>query len=184
MSRIGKMPVPIPPGVTASWNPPLFAVKGPKGDLSKTFPEGVSVEIADGKVVVKRLDDSRENRMRHGLVRSLIQGMVRGVAQGYEERLEVLGVGYRAELKGQVLNVYLGFTHPKEYPVPAGLKITVDRAMVTITGPDKQMVGQAAAQIRAFKPPEPYKGKGIKYASETIRRKAGKATVASGGGKG
>jgi len=181
MSRIGKMPVPVPPGVTASWNPPLFAVKGPKGELTKTFPQGVSVEITDGKVLVRRQDDSRENRMRHGLVRSLIKGMVHGVTQGYEERLEVLGVGYRAELKGQVLQVFLGFSHPKEYPVPPGLKIAVDRAMVTITGADKQQVGQAAAQIRAMKPPEPYKGKGIKYAAEVIRRKAGKATVTGGG---
>jgi large subunit ribosomal protein L6 len=181
MSRIGKMPVPIPPGVTVSWNPPTISVKGPKGELNKTFPSGVTVEITDGKVVVRRLDDGRENRMRHGLVQSLIKGMVHGVNQGYEERLEVLGVGYKAELKGQSLLVYLGFTHPKEYPIPAGLKITVDRAMVTITGADKQQVGQAAAQIRAMKPPEPYKGKGIKYAAEVIRRKAGKATVAGGG---
>ena len=183
MSRIGKMPVPIPAGVTVSWTPPLFSAKGPKGELSKTFPSGVTVEITDAKVVVRRQDDSRENRMRHGLVRSLIQGMVHGVTQGYEERLEVLGVGYRAEVKGQVLLAYLGFSHPKEYPIPLGLKIAVDRAMVTITGADKQQVGQAAAQIRAMKPPEPYKGKGIKYGSVVIRRKAGKATVASGGGK-
>ncbi len=181
MSRIGKMPVPIPPGVAAAWTPPAFSVKGPKGELSKTFPTGVTIEIADGKVVVRRQDDSRENRMRHGLVRSLIQGMVHGVTTGYEERLEVLGVGYRAEVKGQSLMLYLGFSHPKEYPIPPGLKITVDRAMVTITGPDKQQVGQAAAQIRMQKPPEPYKGKGVKYAAEVIRRKAGKATVAGGG---
>jgi len=185
MSRIGKMPVKVPAGVAVQWSPPTLSVKGPKGELTKSFPSGVTVEVKDGQILVRRLGDDRETRMRHGLVRSLIQGMVQGVSQGFELRLEVLGVGYKAEVKGPVLQLNLGFTHPINFPIPAGVKITVDRAMVTITGADKQKVGEAAAEIRSCKPPEPYKGKGIKYAHETIRRKAGKSAVASGapGGK-
>ena len=183
MSRIGKIPVAVPTGVTAEWNPPRFAVKGPKGELSRSFPPGVTVEVAGKQILVKRQDDSRENRMRHGMVRSLIKGMVDGVAKGYEIRLEVLGVGYRAEVKGHSLLLYLGLSHPVEFQIPEGVQISVDRAMITILGADKQKVGEVAAEIRSNKPPEPYKGKGIKYAHETIRRKAGKATVAAGGGK-
>src|SRR4030042_892051 len=183
MSRSGKMPGAVPAGVTADWSPPRLAVKGPKGELSRSFPPGVTVEVAGNQILVKRQDDSRENRMRHGMVRSLIKGMVEGVAKGYEIRLEVLGVGYKAEVKGRSLLLYLGFTRPMDFTIPEGISISVDRAMVTITGVDKQKVGEVAAEIRSNKPPEPYKGKGIKYAHETIRRKAGKATVAGGGGK-
>lgn len=181
MSRIGKMPVLIPAGVSASWEAPRLVVKGPKGELSRAFPPGVAVEVSGNQIVVQRQDDSRENRMKHGMVRSLIQGMVDGVSKGYEIRLEVLGVGYRAEVKGRTLLLYVGFTHPVEFAIPEGITVTVDRAMIAVSGVDKQKVGEVAAEIRAKKPPEPYKGKGIKYAHEIIRRKAGKATVAGGG---
>jgi large subunit ribosomal protein L6 len=175
MSRIGKLPIAIPAGVKVIYNMPEIRVEGPKGKLSRIIMDGVSVEVADSQVNVGRADDSNKSRAAHGLTRTLINNMVTGVSKGFETALEINGVGYRAEVKGNVLNLALGFSHPVNFELPAGISVEVEKmTKLKVLGIDKELVGQTAAKIRAFRGPEPYKGKGIKYADETILRKAGK----------
>ncbi len=176
MSRIGKLPIPVPDGVTVEVSDLDVSVKGPKGELSQSMPDGVEIAVADGEVVVTRLGDDRYHRSRHGLVRSLIANMVEGVTAGYERQLELVGVGYRALQMGSGLEIQVGFSHPVMVDPPEGITLVApSQTEITITGIDKQLVGQVAANIRKIRPPEPYKGKGIKYKGEVIRRKAGKA---------
>jgi large subunit ribosomal protein L6 len=175
MSRIGKQPVTIPADVTVTVNGSEVIVKGKLGELKQSFREGISVAVKDGVVEVTRADDSRVLRSCHGLTRALINNMVIGVSQGYRKELEINGTGFKAAVKGDVLVLTLGFASPKEYNIPAGLKITVDKDVnVKVEGIDKALVGEAAARIRSYYPAEPYKGKGIKYVGEQIRRKVGK----------
>ena len=175
MSRIGKLPIAIPAGVKVIYNLPEIKVEGPKGKLSRIIMEGVSVELTDSAITVNRDNDSIKSRSAHGLTRTLISNMVVGVSKGFETLLEINGVGYRAEGKGDFLNLSLGFSHPVNFQLPAGISVEVEKmTKVKVMGIDKEMVGQTAAKIRAFRPPEPYKGKGVKYADETILRKAGK----------
>ncbi len=176
MSRIGKLPVVIPAGVKLTLNGQVIAVQGPKGSLSRSLHANIDVEVASDAVVVRRRSDSKVDRSLHGLTRTLINNMVEGVTKGFEKVLEINGVGYRAEVKGSILNLSLGFSHPVEYSLPAGISAEVEKqTKLTIRGIDKELVGMAASEIRAFRKPEPYKGKGIKYADERIVRKAGKA---------
>jgi large subunit ribosomal protein L6 len=177
MSRIGKLPIPIPDGVDVHVDGLTVTVKGPKGELTRTMPEGVELlRDDDGAVLVNRLGDSRDERSRHGLVRALIANMVHGVSDGYSKVLELVGVGYRAAPKGSDLELQVGFSHPVLVQAPDGITFEVPQpTRVVVSGIDKQLVGQIAANIRKVRPPEPYKGKGIKYAGEHVRRKAGKA---------
>jgi large subunit ribosomal protein L6 len=176
MSRIGKRPVPVPNGVTVTVNGSAITVKGPKGELSRTLHEDMQVKLEDGTVTVNRPSDQDKHRALHGLTRSLIANMVEGVTQGYRKQLEITGVGYKAEVKPFGLQLALGYSHPVEYRAPAGIKLTAPQpTVVVIEGSDKEKVGQVAAEIRQLRKPEPYKGKGVKYQGEQIRRKAGKA---------
>ncbi len=176
MSRIGKAPVAIPSGVTVSVDGGSVAVKGPKGELSRSFPDLVTIRQEGDTVVVERGDDLRESRAMHGLVRSLIQNMVTGVTDGFQKDLEIVGVGYRATPKGKGLELSLGFSHPVVVDAPDGITFNVPQpTRIEVHGIDKQLVGQVAANIRAWRAPEPYKGKGVRYADEHVRRKAGKA---------
>ena len=176
MSRIGKLPVAVPSGVTVTLNGSHIAVKGPKGELARTLPTEMIVSQADGKVTVARPSDETRHKELHGLSRTLVANMIEGVTKGYSKQLEIVGVGYKAEVKPWGLQLALGFSHPIEYRAPAGIKLTAPQpTQVTIEGADKEMVGQVAAELRSLRPPEPYKGKGVKYVGEYIRRKAGKA---------
>jgi large subunit ribosomal protein L6 len=177
MSRIGKLPVPIPEGVQVDIQGQQITVKGPKGTLSLAAHPAVQVQVEERHVVCRRSTDEKFHKALHGLTRSLLHNMVEGVVKGFERKLELVGVGYRASMLGPTnLNLSLGYSHPILYPVPQGIKIEVkDQTQVTVSGIDKQLVGAVAAKIRGFRPPEPYKGKGVKYAEERIRRKAGKA---------
>ncbi len=177
MSRIGKLPVPVPDNVEVTLDGLTVTVKGPKGELTRTMPEGVSLSRDDdGAVVVTPDGDSREERSRWGLVRTLIANMVTGVSDGYQRALELVGVGYRAAPKGSDLELQVGFSHPVVIEAPEGIEFKVPQpTRVEVSGIDKVLVGQVAANIRKVRPPEPYKGKGIKYEGETVRRKAGKA---------
>jgi len=176
MSRIGKQPIGIPSGVTVNVANGEIQVKGPKGNLSGPIPEGITASVEGETLSLARPDDTKESRSRHGLARALANNMVVGVSDGFVRRLEIEGVGYRADVKGKVLNLLLGFSHPVNMPIPEGLKVSVEaNTKVTIEGPDKQAVGQFAADIRRLRPPEPYKGKGVRYDDEQIRRKVGKA---------
>ena len=178
MSRIGKQPVPVPDSVDVTIDGLTVTVKGPKGEITATMPEGVGITQEDGEVVVTRDSDLQDHRARHGLVRSLISNMVEGVTNGYEKKLEMVGVGYRATKKGSDLELQVGFSHPVLVEAPEGITLEVeDQTNITVTGVDKVVVGQVAANIRKIRPPEPYKGKGIKYVDERIRRKAGKAAA-------
>jgi large subunit ribosomal protein L6 len=178
MSRIGKLPVPVPDGVDVTLDGLTVTVKGPKGELTRTMPEGVVIETGEEGIVVTREGDTRMHRSRHGLVRSLIANMVEGVTNGYERRLELVGVGYRAAQKGDGLEIQVGFSHPVDFPAPEGITlVSSEPTKITVSGIDKVLVGQTAANIRRIRPPEPYKGKGIKYEGEVIRRKAGKAAA-------
>lgn len=178
MSRIGNKPIQVPEKVTVNVQGSGVQVKGPQGQLSGVIPAGIQVSVADGLVKVSRDDNEREIRARHGLVRNLIQNMVIGVTDGYVKNLEIIGVGYRADVKGKVLALTLGFSHGVNFPIPEGITIKVNKQTeIAIQGMDKQLVGETAARIRRFRPPEPYKGKGIKYANEVIIRKAGKSAV-------
>ena len=179
MSRIGKQPVAIPAGVTVTANGNQVTVKGKLGELSRTFQSGITATVEDGKVIVTRADDTRMQKSCHGLSRTLIKNMIDGVTTGYKKALNIEGTGFKAVLQGTKLSLSLGFASPKDYPIPEGLKVTVDTAGVNLTveGISKELVGQAAARIRSYYPAEPYKGKGIKYLGEQIRRKQGK-TVA------
>ncbi|HWA55701.1 MAG TPA: 50S ribosomal protein L6 [Gemmatimonadales bacterium] len=175
MSRIGKKPVAVPKGVTVAVDGHHVSVKGPKGELKRTFHPEISIALAGEQVTVGRPSDEARHKALHGLTRTLIQNMVDGVAKGYTRTLEIQGVGYKAEAKGNGLQLALGFSHPVQYPAPAGIKFTVDNnTIVRIEGPDKELVGQVAAEIRSLRKPEPYKGKGVRYQGEAVRRKAGK----------
>lgn len=182
MSRIGKQPVTIPSGVTITQGADgTLMVKGPKGELSYTPTPQVKVEIKDNQVIITRVEETKQARSFHGLTRTLIQNMVDGVTKGFVKRLEVNGVGYKAQVKGNTLVLALGYSHPIEHLIPEGIKIEMDpdkKNMIIVSGIDKQKVGQTAAEIRAYRKPEPYKGKGIKYEDEYIRRKAGKTAAA------
>jgi large subunit ribosomal protein L6 len=176
MSRIGKRPIPIPPKVTVTLDGLTIVVKGPKGELTRTLPAGVVLSQEEDTIVVKRRDESRLARERHGLCRTLIANMVDGVSQGFQKRLEIQGVGYRAQVQGRSLNLSLGYSHPVQFDPPEGIQFAVEgNTNVTVSGIDKEIVGDIAARIRAARPPEPYKGKGVRYAGEQVRRKAGKA---------
>jgi len=176
MSRIGKLPVAIPKGVTVTTDGHSVTVKGAKGELKKTFHQSLTIKVDGGNVLVARPSDEKEHKSLHGLTRTLIYNMVEGVTKGYSKTLEIAGVGYKAEPRPYGLQFALGFSHPIEYRAPAGIKLTAPNpTTVQVEGADKEIVGQVAAEIRGLRPPEPYKGKGIKYAGETVRRKAGKA---------
>jgi len=176
VSRIGRLPVDVPQGVDVQIKGTHVRVKGPKGQLEHTFPASMSIKLEGGQVIVKRPSDDGKHRSLHGMTRALINNMVIGVTQGYQKTLEINGVGYRAEMKGKSLIINVGFSHPVEVDPPEGIEFVVeDRSKVIhIKGYDKALVGQVAADIRSIRPPEPYKGKGIKYKDERIRRKAGK----------
>lgn len=176
MSRIGRLPIEIPAGVTVSVDGSAVAVKGPKGELTLNVASPIEVEVEDNQVVVARPDDERESRSLHGLTRTLINNNIIGVTQGYTKGLEVVGTGYRVQQKGSSIEFALGFSHPVLIDPPAGITFTVEGTnKLTISGIDKQAVGEAAANIRKIRKPEPYKGKGVRYAGENVRRKAGKA---------
>ena len=176
MSRIGKLPVNVPNGVTITLDQSSVKVKGPRGELSHKLPAGITVEKNDNVLNVARASEETNHKSLHGLTRSLIANMVDGVTKGYQKQLEITGVGFKAEVKPYGLLLSLGFSHTIEYKAPAGIKLSAPQpTQVLIEGSDKALVGQVAAEIRGLRPPEPYKGKGIKYAGEVIRRKAGKA---------
>ena len=176
MSRIGKLPVSIPSGVTVTVDGNTVKVKGPKGELSHRVPAGITVDRSENVLNVKRESDETSHKSLHGLTRTLIANMVEGVTKGYQKQLEITGVGYKAEVKPYGLQLSLGFSHIIAYKAPAGIKLSAPQpTQVTTDGSDKMLVGQVAAEIRSLRPPEPYKGKGIRYAGEVIRRKAGKA---------
>jgi len=180
MSRIGKKPVPVPSGVTVAIENDEVRVAGPKGKLGARMSPHVEVKLDGGTVTFIRRDDSREARGAHGLTRKLVANMVTGVSTGFRRVLEINGVGYRAEVKGREVHLALGYSHPIVFKLPEGIDAKIDKqTVVTLEGADRQVLGEAAAAIRKLRPPEPYKGKGIKYAEETIRRKAGKAVGAA-----
>jgi len=175
MSRIGRKPIPVPEAVTVEINPGRVAVKGPKGELAQTLSVEMKVEQGDGVLTVERPTNRGEHRALHGLTRSLIANMVEGVTEGYEKRLEIQGVGYRAQLKGKNLEMALGYSHPVAVEAPEGIEFEVPQPTeIVVRGIDKQLVGQVAADIRKRRPPEPYKGKGIRYRGEHVARKVGK----------
>ncbi len=177
MSRIGKMPVPIPKGVEVKADAGNVRVKGPKGELVSAIPAGLTVAVADNQVKIGRSNDEPHQRACHGLLRSLVANSVEGVTKGFTRELEISGVGYKAEVKGKSVVFSLGFSHPIDFPIPEGISIAIDAkaGRMTLTGADKQKVGQTAAEIRGLRVPDPYKAKGIKYVNEVIRRKVGKA---------
>ncbi len=181
MSRIGKLPIEIPQGVTIETKEGVTFVKGPKGELKKELHPNISIEIKDNVITLIRPNELKENKALHGLVRSLLANMIEGVTKGFEKELEIVGVGYRAKASGGKITLSLGFSHPIEYKAPDGVIFEMSddkKNFITVKGIDKEMVGQAAATVRAFKPPEPYKGKGIRYVDEHVARKAGKAAGA------
>ena len=176
MSRIGKRPIPVPAKVTVTIDGQAVTVKGPKGELSRIIPEGVVISQEESTVTVTPENTSRRSRERHGLCRTFIANMIEGVTNGYQKRLEIQGVGYRAQVQGQKLNMSLGYSHPVIFDPPEGIQFAVEsNTNVIVSGIDKEVVGNIAAKIRDARPPEPYKGKGVRYAGEYIRRKAGKA---------
>jgi large subunit ribosomal protein L6 len=169
------MPIALPKEVKVASDPSKVEVTGPKGLLAHPLPQGISVSVDGGKILVQRTNDQRTSRALQGLTRNLIANMVTGVTQGFEKRLEIIGVGFRADLQGTVLKLTLGYSHPILYPLPKGIKVEIDKqTLITVKGIDKQQVGTVAAQLRSIKLPEPYKGKGIRYLGERIRKKVGK----------
>lgn len=175
MSRIGKKPIPLPKGVDVTVDGSTVKVKGPKGELTRTFQQSMQIRVENGEVIVERPTDEKADRAIHGLTRALLANMVQGVTEGFRKTLEIIGVGYRAEKKGKNLVVSVGYSHPVHYPEPEGISLTTPApTTIVIEGIDKQQVGQVAAELREFRPPEPYKGKGIRYQGEQVRRKAGK----------
>jgi large subunit ribosomal protein L6 len=181
VSRIGQAPIPVPDGVSVSVVGSSVTINGPRGELQRALPEKIEVSQVDGELQVTRASEQREVRALHGLVRSLLYNMVVGVTQGFEKKLEIAGVGYRASKQGNDLEVLVGFSHPVRKKAPAGIEFEVPApTRITVKGIDKELVGQVAAEIRAIRKPEPYKGKGIRYEGEHIRRKAGKAAKAAG----
>ncbi|MDO8746335.1 MAG: 50S ribosomal protein L6 [Thermodesulfovibrionales bacterium] len=177
MSRIGKKPIDIPKGVDVKIADTTVNVKGPKGELSSGFPSGVRVVVDEGKVVVERTGETKDIRALHGLTRSLISNMISGVSSGYQRVLEITGTGYRAQVQGNKLLLALGYSHPVEFILPPGIKAAVDQkqTQITLTGIDKQQMGQIAADLRALRPPDIYKGKGVRYAGQRLKLKVGKA---------
>ncbi|OGQ02259.1 MAG: 50S ribosomal protein L6 [Deltaproteobacteria bacterium RBG_19FT_COMBO_58_16] len=181
MSRIGKNPVQVPSGVKIALDGSTLKVNGTLGSLELEIKPEINLEVKGSEIEFTRANDGRSARSLHGLTRSLVYNMVKGVSDGFEKKLDIIGVGYKADVQGSVVNLALGYSHPIKYELPKGVTATVEKqTMVTIKGPDKQVVGQVAADIRSMRPPEPYKGKGIKYSDEVIRRKAGKAGKAGG----
>jgi large subunit ribosomal protein L6 len=181
MSRVGKQPIPLADGVSVEVKGDEIHVKGPKGKLSAKIPSDIKVEIEAGQVRFERPDERRPTRALHGLARALVANMVHGVVTPFVKKLEIQGVGYRADVSDKTLNLLLGFSHPVSMPIPEGLEVVVDRnVMISVTGIDRQQVGQFAADVRSLRPPEPYKGKGIRYENEQVRRKVGKAGVSAG----
>ncbi|HUP88079.1 MAG TPA: 50S ribosomal protein L6 [Longimicrobiales bacterium] len=175
MSRIGRKPVVVPSGVNVTVDGTTVKVKGPKGELSHTFPGNMKIRMENNEVLVERPTDNKDDRALHGLTRALIGNMVQGVTEGFKKTLEIVGVGYKAEKKGKNLIVTVGYSHPVEYPEPEGITLTAPApTTIVVEGIDKQKVGQVAAELRQFRKPEPYKGKGIRYQGEQVRRKAGK----------
>jgi large subunit ribosomal protein L6 len=175
MSRIGRMPITIPKDVKVVCDPSKVEVTGPKGLLNQPLPQGISASVDGGRILVHRANDQRTSKALQGLTRSLIANMVNGVTKGFEKKLEIVGVGFRADLQGNAIRLTLGYSHPILYPVPKGIRVEVDKqTLLTIKGIDRQQVGIVAAQLRSIKPPEPYKGKGIRYVGERIRKKVGK----------
>ncbi len=183
MSRIGKQPVEIPAGVTVEIKDNTVTVKGSKGELKQSIPGGIKVEVVENQALITRPDESKESRAFHGLTRSLVANMVEGVSKGFEKKLEIVGVGYRAQANKNKITLNIGFSHPVEYVAPQEIEIKMgedkEKNMITVSGADKQVVGEVAAKIRSYKKPEPYKGKGIKYIDEHIIRKSGKAAGAA-----
>ncbi|HEX5447814.1 MAG TPA: 50S ribosomal protein L6 [Candidatus Saccharimonadales bacterium] len=175
MSRVGKRPITIPSGVNISVSQDQISVSGPKGNLERPSLPGIKVVQNENELKLERQNDTATSRARHGLMRSLIDNMVTGVSQGFEKKLEINGVGYRVQQQGTDLKLNLGFSHDIVYKVPAGVQVVIDQNIITVSGIDKQQVGQVAAEIRALRKPEPYKGKGIKYVDERIIRKSGKS---------
>ncbi|ANM28601.1 50S ribosomal protein L6 [Acidobacteria bacterium Mor1] len=176
MSRIGKQPVTIASGVQVTLADGKITVKGPNGTLEQAIPDGMTVSQEDGAVIIKRRDDSKSQKALHGLTRALIQNAVTGVTAGFKKDLEIHGVGYRADVKGKNVVFALGYSHPIEFPIPEGIKVAIDKnTLITVTGADRQQVGQVAAEMRALRPPDVYKLKGVRYADEQLRKKAGKS---------
>jgi len=175
VSRIGKRPISVPSGVTVEIKDRLVKAKGPKGELSRVLPGGITATLENNVITVTRPNDEERNKALHGLSRTLVANLVEGVHQGYEKVLEIQGVGYKAELKGKDLVLTVGLSHTVAYPAPAGIGFTVENnTVVKVAGPNKELVGQVAAELRQVRPPEPYKGKGVRYQGERVRRKAGK----------
>jgi large subunit ribosomal protein L6 len=181
MSRIGRKPVTLPKGVSLLQKAGQFGVKGPKGELAKPMPTGVSIKVEADKAVVSREDDSRQNRSKHGLVRAHLANMVKGVTEGWQRELEINGVGYRAEVAGDSITFALGYSHPIVFKLPKGVTAKVEKNRLILTSADKDTLGQTAAKLRELRAPEPYKGKGVKYAEEVIKKKVGKAAATGGG---
>jgi large subunit ribosomal protein L6 len=184
MSRIGRKILPLPKGVTVSQKSGSIGVKGPKGELSKSVPTGISFKVESDKVQVLRVDDSRENRAKHGLMRAHLANMVKGVTDGWTRELEINGVGYRAEVAGDTVTMALGFSHPVVFKLPKGVGAKVDKNRIVLSAADRDLLGQTAAKVREIRPPEPYKGKGVKYVEEVIKKKVGKAGATGSGGGG
>lgn len=181
MSRLGKLPIAVPAGVQVTLKLPAVTVKGPKGELTELMPRGIAVQHEANVLTVTSTDTAaRDSRALWGLARQLLANAVQGVAQGYQKKLELVGIGFKVQLEGKDLVMNLGFSHPVRFHVPAGISAAVEKNTVTLSGASKQQVGQAAAELRSLKAPEPYKGKGIKYVDEVIRRKAGKVVKAAG----
>ncbi|MFA6320725.1 MAG: 50S ribosomal protein L6 [Candidatus Omnitrophota bacterium] len=182
MSRIGKKPVAIPSGVKAAVSGNVINIEGPKGKLSYSFKPGFKAEVKDNAVAITRPSDAKQDKATHGLIRSLVNNMIIGVTVGYQKDLEVVGVGFKAAVQGKVLNLQLSYSHPINYSIPDGITVETPKPnIIIVKGTDKAKVGEVAAKIRDFYRPEPYKGKGIKYATEHVRRKAGKAVAGAGG---
>jgi len=177
MSRIGRRPISLPDGVTVTVRDGGIEATGPKGTLFEKLPESIGIDVADGQVRLDRPDDTKQEKAYHGLARALVQNMVTGVSEGFSKELEIQGVGYRADAKGKTLNLLLGLSHPVDMPVPEGLAVSVQDNIIKVEGASRHAVGQFAANIRELRPPEPYKGKGIRYVGEHVRRKVGKAAV-------
>ncbi len=183
MSRIGRMPIPIPKGVQVGIKGSYVTVKGPKGELNRSFNPDMTIALQDDQVVVTRATDSRQHRALHGLTRALLANMVTGVTEGYRKDMEINGVGYRAEMRGDDLVLHVGFSHPVEISPPPGVTLGIENRgkNIVVEGIDKELVGEMAARVRRVRPPEPYKGKGIRYVGEHVRQKAGKAGKVVGG---
>jgi len=182
MSRIGRKLVEVPSGVTVSAEGSTMVVKGPRGTLRVPIPKGIALERQEGRITLRREDD--EHAALHGLARSLLSNAIQGVVKGFERHLDIVGIGYRAELKGRVVQFTLGYSHPINFQIPEGISVTVEKqAHLVVSGADKQQVGQVAAEIRALRPPDPYKNKGVRYTGERLKKKVGKAVAAAGAPK-